>query len=914
MKCYKYCWFVLFILIHTHINSQDLYKYYESLWDYENIEISVIAREVDSIIGIYENKGAYLNEIKIAGEFSKQLYKARLYERAIDYTEYEISIYHKLGLKNKEYAKALYKLGLLYSKIDNFDKSITYHKEVITKNLDDYSTARAYCELGKFYRKNGDFFRSDEYYTHGISRLEQIGNHNVLIVKYLNHALVLLEINTSNSLDRAKELLDKTDQLFNQVATYSVRDYRTLNNYYANYYSSAEKLDFNKAKYYSYRNLNKAIKDNDSTFIYTSYVLLGDLYRDRIKEQQMDSAFFFLNEGVKYAREVREKSTAYHQLSYYYYENNQFKEALNKIQKSLMASSNLDENINTLPRLKDLKNSDYQYYILLALIQKSTVLIKLNEKENNIAYLELALSNLVLADALVDILIDVSKEEGSKFYWKEKASEIYLKGILVCKMLNEKEKAFYFSEKKKALLLTEDIINSIGKSELPDTVLALENELKKQIIDIENSISTTKNTDSVELLERNRFRLKQKYQKQEDSLQVLFPAYYKGQESTKIVDLKCVQSKIDDDSVIISYITNHDEYYDSFSVVYATLVSRTQAEIIRIGELAVLEKLVSTYRIQLSKPFETIQDRLAFQETASELYTLLIPKEKVAISLDQKHLVIIPDGTLQYIPFESLIVDKKTNKYLIEDNEISYAYSMSFLQHNASVKRAPSKDIVCFAPINFAQDDLEEISNSRKEIEGIAKSVVGDRYSNKEASKYNFLSHTDDHKIIHLATHANFSDNLQIAFYDTNLEYHELYTSRNQAELVVLSACNTSLGEIVEGEGVMSLARGFFYAGANTVISSLWNANDKSTSQIMESFYHNLAEGQTKSEALHNAKIGYLKSASLTDASPHYWATFVLIGDAETKLFPSNIFLYGILFSLLMILVIISLLFFLKKR
>ncbi|WP_378173580.1 CHAT domain-containing protein [Aquimarina sp. SS2-1] len=870
-------------------------------------------KKVDSIIALYESNREELEAINIAGDFSKKLYRIQSYERAIDYTEYEISLYRKLDVKNNEYAKALYKLGFLYFRIKNFEESLRCYREVIALNVDDYSTARAHCELGKYYSLTGDFFRSDEYYVHGISILEAIGNKNVLLIKYLNHALILLEMSTPDSLDRLKELLDKIDQLFNQLPTYSTIDYRIFNNYYANFYTKAERYDFDKAKYYCNRNLDQAIKDDDSTFIHTSYTTLGLLYIDH-KLQEKDSILFFLKNGLKYAREPQEKSVVYHQFSHFFLEHNQYDKALDNIQKSLSESANVGENIEVLPKLNDLKISDNQHNILLALIQKSTILIKLYEEKNNKKHLELALSNLLSADTLVDILIGISKEDGSRLYWREKASEIYLKGILICEVLKESEKAFYFSEKKKALLLTEDILENIDKSELPETILALENDLKKQILDLENQILTNKNNDNIVLLENARFDLKQKYQKQEDSLKILFPAYYKDQNTTDIVDLKEVQENMDQDDIVISYITNKDEYYDSFSVVYATFISKTQTEIIRIGELSELEKLVKIYRNYLSKPFETEQDRLVFQKTALELYGLLVPKDKIVMSLDQKHLVIIPDGILQYIPFESLIIDKDTSRYLVEDNEISYAYSMSFLHHNATVNRMPSRDIVTFAPINFDHDDLEDISNSSEEIAGITKNIVGDRYDNKEASKQNFLSKTSDYKIIHLATHANFSDNLQIAFYDTNLEYHELYTSRNQAELVVLSACNTSLGEIAEGEGVMSLARGFFYAGANTVVSSLWNANDKSTAQIMESFYHNLEEGQTKSKALHNAKINYLKSASLSDASPHYWATFILIGDAETKLFSSNIFLYGILFSLILVLILSALVFFLKKR
>ncbi|WP_298316251.1 CHAT domain-containing tetratricopeptide repeat protein [uncultured Aquimarina sp.] len=910
MKFSKFLW-IGFLSIALSGNAQDVY---ESLWNRDGITVSSIQKEVDSIISVYENQGEKLQSIRIAHEFSRKLFREKLFADAINYGQYEISLYRKLGVKNSKYAKALYNVGLFYYRLGNFEKSIPYYQEVVAINVDEYSTAKAFCELGLYYYTKGDFYRSSDYYSYGIATLEKLDKKKLLIKRYINHSHVLYEIETKKSLNKMLEVLDKADELLDLVPDYSPVDFNILNNDYALYYTTKERFDFEKVRYYCLRNLSKALKENDSTYIYASYTILGDVFTKIKSEKQKDSALFCFSNALKYTRNSKEKSIVYHNYSNYYLRNNEYKDALDNIQKSLIESTYLDQNIKALPKLNELTISDNKYNILLALIQKATILIKLYQKENNTEYIELALSNLLAADQLVDVLLDVSEEEGSRLYWRKEASEIYLKGVLVCGILNEEEKAFYFSEKKKALLLTEDIIQNIDKSELPDTVLELENDLKKQILDLENLISSNKNKDSIILLENARFSLKQQYQKQEDSLRILFPAYYKDQKATKIVDLKNFQKTLDENSIIISYIANQDEYYDSFSVVYATLISKTQTEIIRIGESSALEKLVRAYRAQLSKPFETEQDRLIFQETASELYALLIPKDKISMSLDQKHLIIIPDGTLQYIPFESLIVDRNTNRYLIEDNEISYAYSMSFLQHNATVKRSASQDLVSFAPISFIHDDLEDINNSSKEIDGITKSIAGDRYSNNEATKHNFLSNTDDYKIIHLATHANFSDNLQIAFYDTNLEYYELYTSRNQAELVVLSACNTLLGEIAEGEGVMSLARGFFHAGANTVISSLWNANDRSTAQIMESFYVNLENGQTKSNALHNAKISYLKSASLSDASPHYWATFMLIGDADTKLFPSNTLPYRVLFSLLLGLLITALVFFLKKK
>ena len=121
----------------------------------------------------------------------------------------------------------------------------------------------------------------------------------------------------------------------------------------------------------------------------------------------------------------------------------------------------------------------------------------------------------------------------------------------------------------------------------------------------------------------------------------------------------------------------------------------------------------------------------------------------------------------------------------------------------------------------------------------------------------------------------------------------------------MLSACNTAKGELAKGEGVMSLARGFFYSGANTVVSSLWNANDKSTARVMRDFYKNLSHGETKSKALHLAKQNYIKTQLLSDASPYYWASFVLIGDTGTiQLANNNWYWWGGVVLLVVVLIV----------
>ena len=115
--------------------------------------------------------------------------------------------------------------------------------------------------------------------------------------------------------------------------------------------------------------------------------------------------------------------------------------------------------------------------------------------------------------------------------------------------------------------------------------------------------------------------------------------------------------------------------------------------------------------------------------------------------------------------------------------------------------------------------------------------------------------------------------------HDQKLTLRELYNLESNNELVVLSACSTAKGEIAEGEGVLSLARGFFYAGAKSVVSTLWAINDQSSAIIMAEFYKQLKKGKRKDVALQQAKLHYLDSVDPEYQDPKYWAAFIVMGD-----------------------------------
>jgi CHAT domain-containing protein len=148
----------------------------------------------------------------------------------------------------------------------------------------------------------------------------------------------------------------------------------------------------------------------------------------------------------------------------------------------------------------------------------------------------------------------------------------------------------------------------------------------------------------------------------------------------------------------------------------------------------------------------------------------------------------------------------------------------------------------------------------------------------------------NQYRVIHLATHSIVDDEnpsfSRLIFSagsdsteDGHLHSYELYNLHLNADLVTLSACNTGFGKIQEGEGIMSLARGFAYAGCPNIVMSLWPASDKATAHLMEMFYQGLAAGLSKDAALRKAKLQYLNEADALSANPYFWSSFVFMGE-----------------------------------
>ena len=277
-----------------------------------------------------------------------------------------------------------------------------------------------------------------------------------------------------------------------------------------------------------------------------------------------------------------------------------------------------------------------------------------------------------------------------------------------------------------------------------------------------------------------------------------------------------------------------------------------------------------------------------YLETAYRLWDRLLPR---GLCRTAPKLVIVPDGYLHYIPFEALVSakpDEKTNLrnagYLIRKQRIRYAWSMQALSSQDALQSRSEKLLLGVAP-DFAGGErgLAPLATGQREWTGLGFGVV-DALTGSEATADRFAEEAGKYRVLHLSTHAvagATADQVpHIELFDQAMLLPDVYTLPLQADLVVLSACETGMGENRKGEGVMSLARAFTHAGAACVLSSLWTVNDQTTATLMRGFYKYLKSGETIGTALRQAKLDYLNDDKVPSVrqSPYFWAGMVEVG------------------------------------
>lgn len=440
------------------------------------------------------------------------------------------------------------------------------------------------------------------------------------------------------------------------------------------------------------------------------------------------------------------------------------------------------------------------------------------------------------------------------------------------------EAAFQLVENSKNSILLDALTRNKASSfsGIPDDQLEEEKRLR---ITIANLQKDTSEESKAEL-----FDTKNEYNNLIELFETEYPRYYQLKYAKNTPTLSELKEDLDEKTLFLNF-------FEGNNAVHIIAISKNQKHYTSIAN----SKNVSEQIINFSKLLaDPKSNKAEIKQVSKKLYDQLL---KPLLKTDYQNLVIAADGILHSLPFEALYTG---DNYLINQYACTYVNSASLLTELKFKPTDKGDKLLAFAPVftkKSKNNQLQPLPNNTKEASTIASFFRGDVLKGKAANKSNFTTIINDYNIIHLATHAIVDNETPeysyLAFSEEDskeslLYVNDLYATNINANLVTLSACETGLGKLQKGEGMISLSRAFFYAGASSIAHTLWKVNDNASSQIMEGFYKELANGKPKDEALRNAKLNFIDANSDNNYShPYYWAGFVISGDT-TPLTSSN--------------------------
>jgi CHAT domain-containing protein len=362
----------------------------------------------------------------------------------------------------------------------------------------------------------------------------------------------------------------------------------------------------------------------------------------------------------------------------------------------------------------------------------------------------------------------------------------------------------------------------------------------------------------------------------QDKLAALIPR------RSSVLGLADIQELLDDNTTLVSYQMMDDKGTIAF------VITRDSFRVVDLPD-ATREKVATdkgefySWYTPQGDPSEFIPPENAHPLPLSELHTWLV--EPLYDHLQTRQVVIVPHQLLHSIPFAAL-GDGKT--YFGERYSLSIlpsANALHLIQQNAAAPHG--KGVVVFGSPSSDVPGLGPLVHCASEAKASAELLGDTFFLGEDASEARLKAMAQGAKVVHLCAHGKYEVEAPLLSAislapgvgeDGQLQVHEVYGLELKGnELVVLSACETSLGKLSAGDEVVGLARAFFFAGAPTVLASLWVVDDMASEALMVSFYSHWLKGMSKADALRAAQIDVRNNPRW--ASPFFWAGFVLNGD-----------------------------------
>jgi CHAT domain-containing protein len=806
----------------------------------------------------------------------------RRYEtgKALEYFNKSISVF--LGLQgdyDSELASAYNNIGITYMGLEEYDLSLKNHfkaLEIRTKTLGYYNfnVAVSYNNIGAAYNEKMEFDSAEENLFKSRDILLKIygSNYPYLEIIYANLSRSCLgKSEYDNALDYLKIASGISRKYFGIKSLRSVEDYRLMGDVYL------KKSDYRKALEYYHKSIYSNICNNSDSIDIKAIPRISNFisFLDLLKAfQQKADIFALLAKNPRYAKEI--------------------------------------------PEFKELSKSELYHLSLQNLLNCDTLFAftrKISSKLDD----KIVISNLVKDSYAESIYACINYPINEKIRSKNDLKVL----------------AFNLSEKDKSGTLVEALTSkeSLKFAGIPDTLLQKESELKVNLSYFEKNLAES-TSNSVRLNYSDKlFELNRSYEELIKKFEKEYPDYFDLKYQSKNLSVKDLQEILGSNTAIRSYFTGD-------SILYIFTLTKNKLEIQQVPGTKNLNDSILWFRYGLSNIKPSMQE--TYRRIGYFLFKKLFPDIKT-LDKKITNLIIIPDGSLAIIPFECLLTqnykgdikDYKAYPYLINKFNISYSYSVSLFYKTFSNEKFPSVEItklndwLALAPVFDDKNDQEYLESTRMLQNELGELHTDTILKKRSLFNRNFISplpssevetktifkifdennlkarlllhqqaneHTiksgdlENYKIIHFATHGFVNSEkpelsgILLAQDTTSSEdgilySGEVYNLKLKADLVVLSACETGLGKIQKGEGIIGLTRALLYAGAKNIIVSLWQVADESTSNLMIDFYKNALENKANmsySNALRKAKLNMINNGNYSH--PFYWSPFILIG------------------------------------
>jgi CHAT domain-containing protein/tetratricopeptide (TPR) repeat protein len=829
----------------------------------------------------------------------------------------------KIELTNNQILAVYNNLDVVNSSLGNFDKALEYSFKAESYASKQEQNSQ---DMADIYVNRGHLFNIKKSYDVAIEYLEKsiriYGNLDTRD-KHLLDNLSIAYVNISIAYIETKKYALALQYLEKNVELSSTYKLSGLSLTYLNIAKTCVKSgNSKKAEEFFHKCITSFKKEFNEDYyrltdVYFDYgIFLNSIGR---KEESLKALEKASQISIKnYGNHHTIVSLSYKLIGDHYMSKYDYPSALNYYQKALIAVSNKfnNQDIFTNPsidsslfdiRLLDNLKSKAQALELFADTQ--------SDRQVKIRILNKSLETMDLALELIDRIRNNYLSEESMIYLAENEKETYLFAVHLAYSLysltNDKSmgyKMYSIAQKAKAAILRNEITGNelLYSNAIPDSLREKQKNLSGNIsaysdFILEEIRSLKPDSNKISLWKDALFDMNREKEKVTAEIERIFPMFHDLTRKTEPDSITNIQNHLKKDETIVDYLVSN-KLLEGKRKLYIFLISHTDLTFRELSLDSLFVKDAEIIRNTNDPSLNNGQQTANFNgytQALNNMYLWLI--KPVESLITGKKLIIIPDEEIGWLTFDAFLKNKPDASqtdyeglhFLIQDYTFSYGYSSSLIFSKQSRKMTGSK-VFAFSPdysdSNDQNNKMSSLKGAGTEIGSVFKWFKGKSFSGENATKANFIALLHSPAIFHFAMHAledstnsRFSylmfDSHNYAGVEARLYNYEISVSRISSPMVVLSACNSGTGTLYYGEGMMSLARGFTLAGASSVIKTAWEINDEASSSIMTRFYHFLAKGMEKNEAMRLAKLEYLNVSLPSAMHPYYWAAYEVLGD-----------------------------------